>query len=42
MERRHALILAKAGAKVVVSDIALEDCQKVVDGIKKARSEALE
>jgi len=41
MGRSHALTLAKAGAKVVVADISLEDCQKVVDEIKKAKGEAL-
>ena len=38
MGRTHALALAKAGAKVIVSDISLEDCQKVVDEIKKAKA----
>ena len=41
MGRTHALKLAKAGAKVVVADISLEDCQKVVDEIKKGKGEAL-
>jgi len=41
MGRSHALTLAKAGAKVVVADISLEDCQKVVDEIKKAKGEAM-
>ena len=41
MGRSHALTLARAGAKVVVADISLEDCQKVVDEIKKAKGEAL-
>ena len=41
MGRTHALTLAKAGAKVVVADISLEDCQKVVDEIKKAKGEAM-
>ena len=41
MGRTHALILAKAGAKVVVSDISEEDCQKVVDEIEKEKGEAL-
>jgi NAD(P)-dependent dehydrogenase (short-subunit alcohol dehydrogenase family) len=41
MGRSHALALAKAGAKVVVSDISLEDCQKVVEEIKKVKGEAL-
>jgi len=39
--RSHALTLAKAEAKVVVADISQEDCQKVVDEIKKAKGEAL-
>lgn len=41
MGRTHALALAKAGAKVVVSDISLEDCQKVCDEIKKLGGEAM-
>jgi len=41
MGRSHALTLARSGAKVVVADISLEDCQKVVDEIKKAKGEAL-
>jgi len=41
MGRSHAIKLAEAGAKVVVADISLEDCQKVVDEIKKAKGEAL-
>ena len=41
MGRTHALALAKAGAKVVVSDISLEDCQKVVDEIKETGGEAI-
>jgi len=41
MGRTHALALAKAGAKVVVSDISQEDCQKVVEEIKKAGGEAI-
>ncbi len=41
MGRTHAIILAKAGAKVVVSDILLEDCEKVVAEIKKEGGEAL-
>ena len=40
MGRSHALLLAKAGAKVVVADISKEDCQKVVDEIKKNKGEA--
>ena len=41
MGRTHALALAKAGAKVIVSDISLEDCQKVVDEIKREKGEAM-
>lgn len=41
MGKSHALVLAKAGAKVVVSDISLEECQKVVDEIKKNGGEAM-
>jgi len=41
MGRTHALVLAKAGAKVVVSDISQEDCQKVVDEIKTDGGEAV-
>jgi len=41
MGRSHALLLAKAGAKVVVSDISLEDCQKVVEEIEKEGGKAL-
>lgn len=41
MGRTHALLLAKEGAKVVVSDISLEDCQKVVREIKKDGGEAI-
>ena len=41
MGRSHALALAKAGAKVVVADISLEDCQKMVKEIEKNKGEAL-
>ncbi len=41
MGRTHALALAKMGAKVVVSDISLKDCEKVVKEIKKMDGEAL-
>lgn len=41
MGRTHALTLAKAGAKVVVSDISLDDCEKVVKEIKKAKGQAI-
>lgn len=41
MGKSHALVLAKAGAKVVVNDISLEDCQKVVEEIKSFNGEAI-
>ena len=41
MGRTHAIILAKAGAKVIVSDISKEECEKVVEEIKKERGEAM-
>jgi len=41
MGRTHAIVLAKAGAKVVVSDINQEECQKVADEIKKLGGKAL-
>ena len=41
MGRADALLLARAGAKVAVSDISQEECQKVVDEIKKEGGEAL-
>lgn len=41
MGRTHSIALAEEGAKVVVSDISLEDCQKVVDEIKSAGGEAI-
>ncbi|MBU4275003.1 SDR family oxidoreductase [Patescibacteria group bacterium] len=41
MGRTHALVLAKAGAKVVVSDISQEECEKVVEEIKAAGGEAI-
>lgn len=41
MGRSHALTLARAGAKVVICDISLEDCQKVVEEIKKFGGEAM-
>ncbi len=41
MGKTHALLLAKAGAKVVVSDISKEECQLVVDEIKKQKGEAI-
>ncbi len=41
MGKSHALALAKAGAKVAVSDISLEECQKVADEIGREKGEAL-
>lgn len=41
MGRSHAITLAKAGAKAVVADISLEDCEIVADEIKKAGGEAM-
>jgi 3-oxoacyl-[acyl-carrier protein] reductase len=41
MGRSHAIAFAKEGAKVVVSDISLEDCEKVVKEIKKLGGEAM-
>jgi NAD(P)-dependent dehydrogenase (short-subunit alcohol dehydrogenase family) len=41
MGKAHALVLAEAGAKVVVSDISQEECQIVVDEIEKRGGEAL-
>jgi len=41
MGRAHALLLAKAGAKVVLADISQEDCQIVADKIKKDGGEAI-
>lgn len=41
MGKAHALKLSEAGAKVVVTDLSLQDCQAVVDEIKKARGEAI-
>jgi 3-oxoacyl-[acyl-carrier protein] reductase len=41
MGRADAINLAKAGAKVVVSDISQEDCDKVVEEIKKQGGEAI-
>ncbi len=34
MGRTHSLLLAKAGANIVVSDISLQECQQVVEEIK--------
>lgn len=41
MGKSHALLMAKAGAKVVVSDISKEECEKVVSQIKKQKGEAI-
>ena len=41
MGKSHALKLAQAGAKVVVSDISEEECKAVVEEIKKKRGEAM-
>ncbi len=41
MGRAHSLKLAQLGCKVVVSDISQDDCEKVVDEIKKAGGEAV-
>jgi len=41
MGKAHALKLAEAGVKVVVSDISEEDCQKVIDEIKSKGGEGL-
>ena len=41
MGRAHAMALAKAGAKVAVIDISQEDCEKVVEEIKKIGGEAM-
>ena len=41
MGRAHALALARAGAKVVVADISQEECEKVVQEIKKNKGEAI-
>lgn len=41
MGKADALLLSKAGAKVVLADISQEECQLVVDEIKKTGGEAL-
>lgn len=41
MGKAHALKLAEAGVKVVVSDISKEDCQKVVEQIEKKGGQAI-
>jgi NAD(P)-dependent dehydrogenase (short-subunit alcohol dehydrogenase family) len=40
MGEAHSLTLAKAGAKVVVSDLDLQGCEQVVEKIKKEKGEA--
>lgn len=41
MGKADALLMAKAGAKVVLADISQEECQSVADEIKKAGGQAL-
>lgn len=41
MGKAHALTLAKQGARVAVTDINLNDCQKVADEIKAAGGDAV-
>lgn len=41
MGRTHSLLLAQAGAKVVVSDIDIDECGQVVKEIEKAGGEAI-
>lgn len=41
MGKADALKLANAGAKIVLADISQQECQLVVDEIKKARGEAI-
>lgn len=41
MGRSHSLLLAKAGAKVIVTDISQEDCQRVVQEIQNQGGEAM-
>jgi len=41
MGRTHAIILARAGAKVVLADISQEECEAVVQEIKKERGSAI-
>ena len=41
MGRADSLKLAGAGAKIVLADISLSDCQSVADEIKKMRGEAI-
>jgi NAD(P)-dependent dehydrogenase (short-subunit alcohol dehydrogenase family) len=41
MGRTHALVLSRAGAKVVISDVSVDKCQLVADEVKKQRGESL-
>ncbi len=41
MGRTHALLLSESGAKVVVSDILINDCEKVVEEIKNKNGQAI-
>ncbi len=41
MGRTHALLLSEAGAKVTVSDILFDECQKVVQEIQEKGGEAI-
>lgn len=41
MGRTHAIILARAGAKVVLADISKEECEKVAQEIKKEKGQAI-
>lgn len=41
MGKADALLMAEAGAKVVLADISQEECQQVADEIKKAGGQAL-
>jgi NAD(P)-dependent dehydrogenase (short-subunit alcohol dehydrogenase family) len=41
MGKAHSIKLANAGAKVILADISKEECEKVVDEIKKNNGEAI-
>lgn len=41
MGKADALLLAKEGVKVVISDISLEECERVVKEIEKAKGQGL-
>jgi len=41
MGKSHALLLAKAGAKVLLADVSQEECQSVADEIIKSGGQAL-